>query len=74
MEYFYQENKSYKDYKNQHYLYGLELEYLKCLVLKGWETLIGIVNCGSGNIHAIQNIYKRLNIDTCIIEEVNSLI
>lgn len=31
--------------------------------------MIGIINCGSGNIQAIQNIYKRLNIETCIIHK-----
>lgn len=35
--------------------------------------MIGIVNYGSGNIHAIANIYSRLNIPTTIITDPSEL-
>ncbi len=35
--------------------------------------MIGIVNYGSGNIYAISNIYKRLNIDHFISEDTKEL-
>ena len=35
--------------------------------------MIGIVNYGSGNIHAVSNIYKRLNIPHFISNEISEL-
>ena len=35
--------------------------------------MIGIVNYGSGNIHAIANIYKNLNVDFRIIDKPNQI-
>lgn len=42
--------------------------------------MVGIVNYGSGNVHAVANIYKRLNIeheitgDTAVLEKASHLI
>ena len=35
--------------------------------------MIGIVNYGLGNVHAIANIYKRLNIEVCIASTSDEL-
>lgn len=35
--------------------------------------LIGVVDYGSGNVHAIQNVYRQLDIPTCLVAEPSDL-
>ncbi len=39
----------------------------------GWQTLIGIIDYGLGNVRAFENIYLGLNIDVCVISNPSQL-